>query len=403
MRMLRSVIRLGLTTLVILTGAAILLGRYNPEPSDRRQAAFPRYRPICVSSFPKVDNEFRLLNVETGVTERIKLNEAERIDYATCSPWQDNQGRSHVVGLWKRFEGNQVDEMGLARLAIPGGEVLDRVALDNIPAGSPCWAPGLSAKVLFSGWDGQLYSYSFDDPPTATEGSYDGDMVKPVPLVWRNPPPWAYRRLLWEPTWPTDPRLGGKVIVSVSFHEVRQNQEGRTRTQLWWLKLDSAGTRIEDLGRLIASGPTDSIIEERFANVAATPDGGLALAYLARRDEDRSLHLRLGTMTIDAATGNPSVDEASSVELPGPRIANQPAFSADGGWIDSVLSDARPNDAVERYSVVAALAGHPGSSGRKSEPARAKLSVASPARAIHHRRFSRLGFLKSNPGCLKKS
>ncbi|SIN70343.1 hypothetical protein SAMN05444166_0255 [Singulisphaera sp. GP187] len=402
MRVLRSAVRLFLTLLALLTMSAILLGRYGPKPSERRQAGAPRYQALTASPLSKGASEFRIQNVKTGVVERIQLDEADRVDYASCSPWQDSQGRSHVTGLWKSFEGSQVRKMGLARIAIPGGEILDRVALNAVPASSPCWYPGTSASVLFSGWDGQLYSYSFDDPPTGAEESSDSVASRPTPLAWRNPPPWDNHRQFWEPTWPTDPRLGKRLIVSVSFRELGQDQEGRTRTQLWWLKLTSDRAEIEDLGPLITPGPTDAIAEERLANIAATPDGGLVLAYLARQEGDPKLHLRLGSVKIDATTGHPSVDAADVVELPGPRLANQPRFSADGGWIDSVSSDAKPNDAAERFSVIAALAARP-KSETKPAPLFAALSVASTARTIRNLILLRLAPLRFNPSRLKQT
>lgn len=398
MRVLRLAVRLLLTTLGILTVVAILLGRHGLKPATPRQAAFPRYRPVSSALHQKFESEFRLRDIETGATERIRLDEADRIEYAVCSPWLDSQGRSHVTGLWKCFEGAQVGTMGLVRIAVPGGEVLDRVALDTVPGSSPCWSPGMSAKILFSGWDGQLYRYSFDDPPRAAEESDANGARKPIRLAWRKSPPWDDLRLFWEPTWPTDPRLGGRVIVSVSFYELGPDRKGRTRTQLWWLKLDDGGTEVVDMGRLIVPGPTDSILEERLANVTATPDGGLALACLVRPSEDRALRLRLGPVTIDPATGHPSVNEADMVELPGSRLASQPEFSADGGWVDSALGEveAKTHDVVERYAIVAALTGHP-VSGTKTH-ARLSDTATTTARPTRDRSIPPLDPLKVRPG-----
>ncbi len=61
------------------------------------------------------------------------------------------------------------------------------------------------------------------------------------PWSRRNPPPGPIVASFGSRTWPTDPRLGARLIISVSFYEVDADQNGRTRTQLWWLNSTKLG------------------------------------------------------------------------------------------------------------------------------------------------------------------
>src|SRR5262249_6073438 len=102
------------------------------------------------------------------------------------------------------------------------------------------------------------------------------------------------------------------------------------------------------------------------------PDGGLALAYLAKRQGHGEYQLRVGPVAIDAATGVPRVEESDTVALADDRALHPPAFSPDGRWVYSITQAGDMPNCTERHSVAAALARRPpgstAASGRATTP-----------------------------------
>src|SRR4051794_31589293 len=149
---------------------AIFLGRHAAEPrTDRvvhpRFRATPRYRSYGGTYFRDLRHSPRLLDVETGEVVRLPVSDDETFDFAVCSPWRDDRGQYHLVGLWLgRFSADPnslVRAFGLARFTFPEGRILDRVALDPMPLGTPCWHPDGSGRVLYVSGDGRLYHFGF--------------------------------------------------------------------------------------------------------------------------------------------------------------------------------------------------------------------------------------------------
>src|SRR5206468_569384 len=123
---------------------------------------------------------------ETGEIRRFRSPTGDRFDYASCSPWQDEEGQYQVVGRWSELSADgpsaDVDEFGLARYTLPSGRVLDRVPLDVVPASPPCWFPGFTARVLYAASDGLLYRLSFEGDTPRRAGD---PPPKPEPVEWR--------------------------------------------------------------------------------------------------------------------------------------------------------------------------------------------------------------------------
>lgn len=360
--LLASMARLIFATGIILTAIAIVIGRHQVATPELRSPAISPYQAVSDHLFQSSEPGVHLLDTRSGVLERIRLPDADRIEYAACSPWRDSQGRVHLIGLWKELQGSHIRSMGLARYALPGGEVLDRVVMDVIPGSPLCWYPGTSLRVLFAGWDGQLYQLSFD-PAESRPGSQADDPQRPRPLRWRIPPLNLGRFLLADPTWPSDPRLGAKIIASVIFVQDSDLERPRTRTQLWWFRLGADGSAVEEAGRLIVPEPSDpgkSILEERLPSIATTPAGDLVLAYLVRRSGDLTLQLRLAPLSIDRTTGVPQVDESDAVDLAGGRASSPPIFSQDGRWVYTIPRTDRVPQNATRFSVTEVLASRPG-------------------------------------------
>lgn len=339
-----------------LTAMAVMLGRFAPRPREHRIEAPPRYQPID-SAIRDDALHLRLLDTETGKLEQIRLPRNERIDMASCSPWRDAGGRSHIVGHWTSFDGHQrMRADGLARVVFPGGEILDRIELDAHPASTFCWLPGTSARLLVTSWDGPLRLVMFGEPDAPLP--LTGDPIPSVPLTWRCRPPHPGVIVIREPTCSIDPRMAHTAIVSLAMADGDQGQWSRIGARLWWLRLSDADLAIEDAGRLIEPrGGVDSgsDLEEHLPCVSATPDGGLALAFLAHRDGDHGLELRLARLAIDAVTGNPRVDPATVRVVAQHRTRSRPAFSPQGRWVYSFPNEHPLPACADRFSVLDGL------------------------------------------------
>jgi hypothetical protein len=233
---------------------------------------------------------------------------------------------------------------------LPGAEVLDRFELEALPASAPCWPPGLDAWVIYPSTDGVLYRFSFEESAAV-----------PRPLRWRCPPPWGGRVAVVDATWPSHPGLAATMVVALR-HVVPESEDGPPNwvdSQLWWLRLDPDGMAIVGAGRLIDPAPDgarEELAAEHLPVLAATPDGGLALAYIARRRGESEHRLRLAPVAIDASTGAPHVEEPAVVEVADGRAACAAAFSSDGRWLYSFPDRSPLPMQADRTSVVEALA-----------------------------------------------
>jgi hypothetical protein len=337
---LNMMVRLIVATTIPLTVLAVSLGRDNLRRLGERRMAAPRYQPLNDYLFPRTDPHLRVLDLETGTLEPVRLADGGRLLNAACSPWRDSQGRTHVIGTWKPAAGARPQVLGLARYAIPTGEVLDQVELVQwVPSDPPCWFPDMSLRALFGSHDGCLYRVSFEAPGWG-RGTPDEVGTAPKRVTWPRGLPAPGLPKLSEPTWPTDPRLGGRLIATLTFQELDLAAREQPRSQLWWLRLKSDGSAIVEGGRLIRPCPaprgSEPVREERLARVSVTVDGRLTLAYLVRRGARSESDLQLAPLVIDAATGNPRVDEADTVTLARNRSFAPPAFSPDGRWVYSL-------------------------------------------------------------------
>ena len=236
-----------------------------------------------------------------------------------------------MVAQWVSFEGRGIDALpsgaGIARYSIPDGEVLDRVPLESPPTSPPCWYPGTEARVLYAAGDGWLYHYNFDEPGDGP-GQDGGNRASSAGLA--GPPPGLETVVFFHPTWPTDPRLRGRLIVSLSGLEGSGKGSRFTPAKLWWLQLDPGGTTVEAAGRLTVPGADDEGLDERRPEVTTTPDGGLVLSYRACPRGAIGGQPRLATIAFDPATHVP-IALLTAPDAPaegGPPIA--PRSSADG-------------------------------------------------------------------------
>jgi hypothetical protein len=249
---------------------------------------------------------------------------------------------------------NSEHGIGLARYRFPSGDPLDYVELRVLPAGNPCWFPERVPRVLFVGLDGSLYTYEFEKD-RGPRSSVESTKASPRPLTWRCPKPGDGRVRVTDATWPTDPRLGGKLIVSLIQVDPTRRGLSRILSEVWWLKLNREGTAIIAAGPLIeAANNGNPPSEKRMPNVFNTPDGGLAIAYLNRPAGDRSWQLQVVRLDLQAAGGVSLAKQSGTTLVADGLASNFLAASSNGRWLYAVQAHEMGSE-TRRYSVTKAL------------------------------------------------
>ena len=373
---LQSLIRMTMLLVVGSTILAVSISRLDPPQQVRRYA-----RPstsVSVSDFLLAgsDREQRWINPETGEFKVIPVQVDGILEAASCSPWVDDSGKRQIVGRWSSRQ-NQGPKaistaFGLGRYSFPDGELIDQINCETVPVHAPCWYPGTQARILFSGGDGELHQFAFESLGTSETESAIGQPVEsePTTLTWSCPKPGSGKVFIGETTWPTDPRLGGRLIVSMRIQE--RTGSGHlefSRSELWWMKLDVAGTRIIDVGPLINHDVSrDEIIdfEERWPVISGLPDGSLALAYAHQADQRQGLSFHLGKVRISERGELVPVRESEMRQLSALSQPTSPSFSADGRWISILIEKKEGAGSVVRVPTM-------------ESPANLTITVANPA------------------------
>jgi hypothetical protein len=355
---LTSIVRLLLALGLLSGGTAITVSRLAPPPCRYRIMADTALAGLNGNFFPDHDPTTRLLDLSTGDCRKLEAQGGDEFEHASFSPWQDEQGESQVVGRWHRRMGRDGDmlcqQFGLARFTYPGGRVLDRIELDMVISGRPCWYPDTSARILFAAGDGRLYRLSFDDPRPSS-GTDRDKSPKPSALSWRTPLP-GDGLFIRDPAWPSDPRLGRKVIATLTFLDNKGGKRAYLPPQLWWLQFDPDTATIVRAGRLTRPDPSAEGDFECMPCVANSPDGTPLLAYLSHGQDGPEWEMRIVPITFEGPMGDPVARTSASVKVAERCAPSPPAFSADGRWVCGIVDPLSPRARVGRFSVVEALA-----------------------------------------------
>lgn len=355
MRFVSAGIRVALILGLGLVALAIGLGRM----SSAERARTGRLRRVSNSIYLEI-NDFgmdrghsgcHLVDTGKGRAVWLSIPDDDVLWYANSSPWTDENGESQLVGRWEsrgRWENSEVRRgFGLARYSFPSGRPLDHVELEIVPAGTPCWFPGTAPRVLFAGMDGGLYRFSFEEdaePPVK-------GLARPLRLSWKCTPPGDGEVRIHDPSWPTDPRLHGWILVSLSYLDHCGGEQAYVPTEPWWLRLDADGSAIIAAGRVQSADPVSvAPTEMRMPHIAATPDGALALAYLARPRDSR-WQLRLARVETPVTTTVLRTLRSASVPTPNDLTPNALAFSPDGRWVYIIHGDAPTGGRATRFPV----------------------------------------------------
>lgn len=351
-----------LTVLLAISGTIVAVGVSRLDPPKALKRSRQPVTNFNINDFflNVADHKPRWLDSETGEMTLAPFFVDDVLEAASSSPWVDESGHHQVVGRWanRTFEGPRTisDEFGLARFSFPDGRVLDRVPTETYPAGPPCWLPGVQARVLFAAGDGQLYRFSFesDFPTTSSEGLREPVDSEPKVLTWACPKPEGCDVFIGDISWPEDPRMGGRLVVSLRVHERDEFGARRfSKTQLWWLKLNHSATRIIEAGPLINHDLKDSLtrsFDERSPTVAALPDGSLGLAYTRQTEFGLGWSVCLATLSTDTEHRPvPAIESKTRLVVPQSYPAPL-AFSSNGKWLNALVGEKDSDESIGRFS-----------------------------------------------------
>jgi hypothetical protein len=352
---LTGLIRLGVFLGLGACLFAIWLGRQDTGGVRFRMSTAPQYSVINGFTLNEWPSDPRFLDVTSGAVKPFTPPGGDRLDFASCSPWLDDQGEYQIVGRWsRRMDGSESTEpeCGLARYSLPSGRVLNKIALDSVPESHPCWLPGNSTHLIYAAGDGLLYQIEFEDDP---DGESEGNDPRPRRIVWECPQP-GPNLMIRDPVLSLDPRMKNRLIVSMSYRgKVGDNRLIPTR--LWWLELSSDGSSVVSAGPLApaksASGVQDESrlgSEERCPNLAVTPDHELILVYLWQPVNGSRWQLRLAPVTFDKRSGNPVANTRESRILANDHLGELAPFSIDGRFVYAIVQGATGRPKLERLA-----------------------------------------------------
>jgi hypothetical protein len=322
-----------------LFAVAVLVGRAVPDQTDAHgltstYPATPRYAAINELWYTDHPETPRLLDLETGSIVRCTQREAEGLDQSSCSPWRDARGQYHLLGRWKDPEGKRYDRypetIGLARFTFPEGRLLDRVSLDRLPVGSPCWFPDGSQRALLLSGDNELYIHDFSRPGNEGRGEGAGRLRR---LRFQGGETGLDRYGRKDLCWPGDPALAGRILLVLDTPVNSAPVGGASR--LWWLELNREATEVVPRGTVVpieGPGPAPRRYE-RLPSVGISADGSRWLAYLARRQFGARWELWLLPLELGSSDQPPRPDRSAARCLVDGCAPMAPSFSTDGRWL----------------------------------------------------------------------
>jgi hypothetical protein len=364
---LTALIRLIAFALLGTSAVAVWLSRELPSPPRFRSVTAPRYYGVNGSIFrPPLPENF-LLDTRTGKLTEATIEGKGSLEYVSCSPWTDERGEFELVGRLTTRTGRGrfalCEGAELIRFSTSDAGARERVELDPVVSGRPCWLPRLPSRVIVPAGDGLLYVRNFGtDGGGADEPSH--------PVRWSCRPPGVGEPIISDPIWAAVPSLGERLLITLC--ERRSNASGVTymRSKLWWIKLDETRTSIVEAGRLTVpavgvgvgggEGPgsvvADEDEEERMPNLAIGADKRVVLAYLSRHKGENGWRVMVAPVETDRALGRPVARLSESRQVRRDCAVVTPAFSPDGRWVYSFAREVTGGPVPERFSVSEALA-----------------------------------------------
>ena len=353
--------RLSLTSLVKMIAimgvlacvGAIGLSRMVPPVTHFRIKAPAIYSPLNNGTMAAAGAKLNFLDISNGDLCSVKLPDGNALDYASSSHWVDERGEYQVAGRWTKYgrsgECWVVEDVGIARMAMPSGRLINQSSVDPVPASRPCWYPGTASRVLYAVGNGGLYQVDFNAGGSGHEDDLEfavDDYANPTTAGVARPIPWTCelpgsQLMIMDPFWSNDPRLGGRLIASVSYWNGNP-AKSLVPSRLWWLKLNAEGTEIVAAEPLEKEGAPEGsgarAGQARYPAIATKASGELTLAYLWQDLESRGTwELRLESLGFDSKTREPRVNAGLPKRIASEHLPVVPQFSLDGGSIYGIL------------------------------------------------------------------
>jgi hypothetical protein len=290
---------------------------------------------------PRVEERCYLIDLESNRCEVVQLPEENAWGPLSVSPWCDPEGNLEAVGPCYGLLGTTETQLswGLARFRFPEGRIIEKVHLDLLPTGRPCWSPDRPGRILFAAGDGKLYRLDFpnDDGCDGLERrslSTEANDRIPQPIEWSCAPLGSRSLVISDPVWPSDPRIRHLVFATATPQLARGERTITNAPQIWWFMLGGAGTTIEGAGRMFKPAPAGieaNTTAKRFPTIGVDRSGAIHLIYLARAQGKRSLRLEAVEIEVDPTSRQPRMSPGSRpVVLDSDSALIPPLVAADG-------------------------------------------------------------------------
>lgn len=354
---LHTIARLGILAFAGLSLAALTAAQMQPSAQAPGLAGGGGENPwqsLCME--PGRDGSpVELVHRGEGRRRLLEVPGGDRWEYMTTSPTVAEDGSMEAVGRFASAVGdagsNPEGLVGLVRVRLPQGEVLERMDLQVMPTGRPAWDPLDAGHVVFPGASGGLYSYRFT--PGASADESPASAVEAV--EWRCERPGGTKAFIIDPVWPRHRDFRKYLLVSMTPVR-RAGDLGPAPPILpWWIELDDAGEAIVAAGPLVAPGdPAASEVTGRLRQPTVIEHDGAVRLYYARRGESlNEIRICAAELELDPATGRPRIRPGTAGpvgDLPigfGPMVPSLDGrtaftYSLDGGRPSSLPLRVRP-------------------------------------------------------------
>ncbi|WP_169977047.1 hypothetical protein [Tautonia rosea] len=323
LRTVHSMLRIASMSALLMSIGAIGLGKLSPDGLGRTQSS-THFLGVSTSYQGAAGQGLQLFDLTGGPPRSLPLRTQERVDLAIGSPWVDAWDQVHVAGRWMVIDpAIGLKDCGLSRVAIPSGNVLDRVSLDHYPISPPCWGAGTTARVLFVSGDGNLYRYDFE--PISGAGAPGLNRIR-----WDVERPGMAVPLLVDVTRPERLPTPNLLIATVVPRLSEGEMSRADAHEIWWLRLSDDEQAIMDCGPITWPDPEGLDVSRRRPALGVLSDGTLCLAYLSWRDTPEALYLRVLPVRLDEQTGMPVAEGTQGKILADSCLNHAPVF-VDGG------------------------------------------------------------------------
>jgi hypothetical protein len=347
-KILVMMVRMTVLAAIVGVGAAILVVPSIPDRVLRRRVSSPPGLVLAQAVTVTAGIGPSLLNTETSRLEELSTPGGTVLDMAGLSPWEEG-GRRQLIGVGWYPDGStssgEASGLEILRLEMPGGKVLDRIAIDDepLPNGPPCWLPGNLARILYPGADGRIYRLDF-------EGEWTGGAevrparIRPRELPWQCSSPGNADPFVSDLAWLEDDRGGRRLLASIRFD--RAGAEPPSNWQLWWLELDRNATTIQAAGRLLETDETAPKLRRRYPTICRDAAGVPWLAYVATRSRPKVNELRVVPVRFDPGSEVPHARDAEARVLAKDCLLIPPAPTPDRLGFTVVPRADRPVETV---------------------------------------------------------